>query len=94
MKTIYELCSILSIDYNKVLHEVHPCFADSENVQPMSISSETLARLAGTINSLKQEKTHRLQKVNASFPSMLMMDDLTYFISFSSWVKCLCNVIC
>lgn len=63
IEAIYELCSALSFDYNKMLLEVHPSFVDAANIQPKSISNETLARLAGTINSLKQEKTHRLQKL-------------------------------
>ncbi|XP_020572769.1 65-kDa microtubule-associated protein 5-like [Phalaenopsis equestris] len=71
MKMIYELCSILSIDYNKILLEVQPSLVDAANIQPKSISNETLARLAGTINSLKQEKTHRLQKLQG-LGSMLM----------------------
>ncbi|PKU83239.1 65-kDa microtubule-associated protein 5 [Dendrobium catenatum] len=71
IKTIYELCSILSNDYNKTLLEVHPSFVDAVNTQSKSISNETLARLAGTINSLKQEKTHRLQKLQG-LASMLI----------------------
>ncbi|KAK8963412.1 65-kDa microtubule-associated protein 5 [Platanthera guangdongensis] len=63
IKTINELCSVLSLDFGKMLHEVHPSFADAGNIQLRSISNETLARLSGTIHSLKQEKAIRLQKL-------------------------------
>lgn len=63
IKTIYELCNMLSLDCNKMLLEVHASFVDAENNLPKSISNESLAKLAGTINTLKQDKTHRLQKL-------------------------------
>lgn len=42
---------------------VHPSFGDSSNNLTESISNETLARLAGIVHSLEQEKLQRLQKV-------------------------------
>lgn len=63
VKAIYDLSNVMSIDFNKMLSEVHPSFGDSAKDQPKSISNDTLARLAGTVHSLKQEKKHRLQKL-------------------------------
>ncbi|KAG1327748.1 65-kDa microtubule-associated protein 5 [Cocos nucifera] len=63
VKTIHELSSVMSVDFNKMLCEVHPSFIDSANSHFKNISNETLARLAGTVHSLKQEKKERLQKL-------------------------------
>ncbi|ONK63667.1 uncharacterized protein A4U43_C07F17640 [Asparagus officinalis] len=63
VKSIHELSTVMSIDFNKMLREVHPSFCDSADDQPKSISNDTLARLAGTVHSLKQEKKQRLQKL-------------------------------
>lgn len=61
---IYELSTIMSLDFKTMLSEVHPSFGDSADKQPKSISNDTLARLAGHVHSLKQEKKQRLQKVS------------------------------
>ncbi|KAG0453414.1 hypothetical protein HPP92_024718 [Vanilla planifolia] len=62
IKTIVGLCSVLGFDCNEMLLEVHPSFVD-DACESKSISNDSLARLAETIHSLKQEKTHRMQKV-------------------------------
>ncbi|KAK8919270.1 65-kDa microtubule-associated protein 1 [Platanthera zijinensis] len=49
IKTINELCSVLSLDFGKMLHEVHPIFADAGNIQLRSISNETLAPRTGSM---------------------------------------------
>lgn len=64
VKEIYDLSNVMSIDFNKMLSEVHQSLGDSAKDQPKSISNDTLARLAGTVHSLKQEKKYRLQKVS------------------------------
>ena len=64
VKEIYDLSTVMSIDFNKMMSEVHPSFGDSANDQPKSISNDTLARLAGMVHSLQQEKNQRLQKVS------------------------------
>lgn len=63
VKAIHELSTVMSIDFNKMLSEVHPSFGDSANDQSKSISNDTLARLAGTVHSLNREKKERLQKL-------------------------------
>lgn len=58
----------MSIDFCSTLNDIHPSLSDSSKGIPHSISNDTLARLTGVIQSLKQEKQQRLQKV--TFPDL------------------------
>lgn len=60
---IHELSLVLSIDFLETVNDIHPSLSDVTNGKSKSISNETLARLTGVINSLKQEKQQRFQKV-------------------------------
>ena len=55
---------VMSIDFSKTVNDVHPSLSDSLGNQLKNISNDTLARLMGVIQSLKQEKQQRLQKVS------------------------------
>ncbi|KAG9454810.1 hypothetical protein H6P81_007714 [Aristolochia fimbriata] len=59
---IHELSTMMSMDFIKLLTEVHLSLTDSSN-QSKSISNETLAVLAALVRSLTQEKKDRLQKI-------------------------------
>ncbi|KAK3022715.1 hypothetical protein RJ639_046699, partial [Escallonia herrerae] len=63
IKTLHELSVVMSLDFNKIVTEVHPSLVDTLNAHSKSISNETLARLTGEVQSLKQVKRQRLQKV-------------------------------
>lgn len=63
IRTIHALSDVMSLDINKTVIEVHPSLGDPGNAQPKSISNETLARLTGLVQSLKQEKQQRLRKL-------------------------------
>ncbi|KAK2972425.1 hypothetical protein RJ640_008165 [Escallonia rubra] len=63
IKTLHELSVVMSFDFNKIVIEVHPSLVDPVNAHSKSISNETLARLTGEVQSLKQVKQQRLQKV-------------------------------
>lgn len=63
IKLIQDLSLVLSVDFYKMISGVHPSFGDSSNNLTESISNDTLARLAGIVHSLEQEKLQRLQKV-------------------------------
>jgi len=54
---------VMSVDFRAMLAEIHPSLVDPSHVQLKSISNDTLAKLMGAVNSLKQEKQQRLQKV-------------------------------
>ncbi|KGN51608.1 65-kDa microtubule-associated protein 5 [Cucumis sativus] len=60
---IHELSVVMSMDFLKTVNEVHPSLGDPKSGPSRSISNDTLARLNGVINSLKQEKQERLQKL-------------------------------
>lgn len=63
ISSITELSVVMSIDFRKILNEIHPSLGYSSKGTLQSISNDTLARLTGVIHSLKQEKQNRLQKV-------------------------------
>ncbi|OVA20677.1 Microtubule-associated protein [Macleaya cordata] len=63
INSIHELSTVLLVDFFMTVNEVHPSLGDSANGQPKSISNDTLTRLAGVVQSLKQEKQQRLQKL-------------------------------
>ena len=64
VNTVRELAVVMSIDFSKTVNDVHPSLSDSLGNQLKNISNDTLARLTGVIQSLKQEKQQRLQKVS------------------------------
>ncbi|KAL3629959.1 hypothetical protein CASFOL_026271 [Castilleja foliolosa] len=63
ISAIHGLSVVMSLDFTKIMAEVHSSFVDAVAGQSKSISNETLARLTSKINSLKQEKQQRLLKV-------------------------------
>jgi hypothetical protein len=63
VSTVHDLCAVLGMDFFSTVTEVHPSLNDSTGVQSKSISNETLARLANTVLTLKEDKKQRLHKV-------------------------------
>ncbi|KAI3844815.1 hypothetical protein MKX03_004536 [Papaver bracteatum] len=63
--TVYDLCSVLGIDFINFINEVHqPSLIDSDLwVQSESIDNETFSKLAKTIVDLKKDKMERLEKL-------------------------------
>lgn len=64
LSSIHELSVVMSIDFLKTVHEVHPSLSNSSSGCTKSISNDTLSRLTDLISSLKQQKQQRLSKVN------------------------------
>ncbi|PIN14063.1 hypothetical protein CDL12_13300 [Handroanthus impetiginosus] len=60
---IHKLSVVMSLDFKQIMAEIHASLVDTAAGQWKSISNETLARLAGEMNSLKEEKQQRLLKV-------------------------------
>lgn len=60
---IYDLTTVMSLDFNKAMGDAHPSFVNSLKDQPKSISNISLTRLDEALLSLNQEKKHRLEKV-------------------------------
>ncbi|GMH05079.1 hypothetical protein Nepgr_006919 [Nepenthes gracilis] len=63
ISNIHELSIVMSIDFKGKINEIHPSLVDPGHNQSKSISNETLAKLTSLVNSLKQEKQNRLQKI-------------------------------
>jgi protein regulator of cytokinesis 1 len=63
MNVAHQLCATLGMDFVQIIAGVHPSLVDSDGGHPKSISNDTIARLAKTIHSLREEKKLRLQKV-------------------------------
>eukprot|EP01018_Ginkgo_biloba_P006073 Gb_25382 [translate_table: standard] len=63
VNTIRGISAVLAFDFFKIITEVHPSLDDSVGNQSKSISNDTLSRLDRTVQSLKEEKQHRLQKL-------------------------------
>ncbi|KAG8391074.1 hypothetical protein BUALT_Bualt01G0150000 [Buddleja alternifolia] len=63
ISAIHELSTIMSLDFKKIMTEIHPSFVDTATGQSKSICYGTLARLTSEMNSLKQKKQQRLLKV-------------------------------
>ncbi|KAK3022576.1 hypothetical protein RJ639_047554 [Escallonia herrerae] len=76
IKTLHELSVVMSLDFNKIVTEVHPSLVDPVNAHSKSISNETLARLTGEVQSLKQVKQQRLQKLQGLGGTLIELWDL------------------
>ncbi|KAL6493811.1 hypothetical protein OROGR_031720 [Orobanche gracilis] len=63
ISVIHGLSAVMSLDFKKIMAEIHPSYVDAVSGQSKSISNEILARLTSEINSLTQEKQQRLLKV-------------------------------
>ncbi|XP_043722709.1 65-kDa microtubule-associated protein 5 isoform X2 [Telopea speciosissima] len=63
VNSIHEMTAVMTIDFLKIINEVHPSLVDSSNSLSKNISNDTLSRLAGVVHSLQEEKKKRLQKL-------------------------------
>ncbi|KAH9610680.1 hypothetical protein KSS87_011039 [Heliosperma pusillum] len=63
ISSIHELSVVMSLDFRTIVAEIHSSLVDTGHGQSKSISNDTLAKLTGVVNSLKQEKQRRLQKI-------------------------------
>lgn len=63
LRSIHDLCSVLSMDATKIVSDVHPSLVKSAEGLPKSISDETLDGLKLTVQSLQHERKKRLHKI-------------------------------
>ncbi|OIW21414.1 hypothetical protein TanjilG_02782 [Lupinus angustifolius] len=63
VSTVHDLCAVLGMDFYSTVTEVHPSLDDFKDVHSKSISNGTLARLAKTVLTLKEDKQQRLHKL-------------------------------
>ncbi|CAN6557779.1 unnamed protein product [Malus baccata var. baccata] len=71
VSTVHDLCAVLGLDFLSTVTEVHPSLNDSTGVRTKSISNDTLSRLARTVLALKEDKEHRLHKLQESATQLI-----------------------
>ncbi|PON51216.1 Microtubule-associated protein, MAP65/Ase1/PRC [Parasponia andersonii] len=76
LSSIHELSIVMSFDFLKTVHEIHPSLSNSSCGYLKSISNDTLARLTDLINSLKQQKQQRLKKLQELGKMLIELWDL------------------
>jgi len=72
MSAIHDLTVVMSLDFKNIIANINPSLANHLNVQSKSISNETLASLTSEVNSLKQLKQQRLERVSESSTNLSM----------------------
>ncbi|KAK2971749.1 hypothetical protein RJ640_022888, partial [Escallonia rubra] len=72
--TLNSLCMVLGMDFKQTVSEVHPSLSESEEAR--SISSDTIERLAHAIQSLREVKVQRMQRLQDLATSMLELWNL------------------
>ncbi|XP_071727240.1 65-kDa microtubule-associated protein 1-like [Rutidosis leptorrhynchoides] len=94
---VHGICTVLGSDFYSTITDVHPSLNDVNRAQAISISNDTLARLANTVTTLKESKKQRLQKIrelasqltdlwnlmDASKEERSLFDHVTCYISAS-----------
>ncbi|CAL0308912.1 unnamed protein product [Lupinus luteus] len=63
VSTVHDLCAVLGMDFFSTVTDVHPSLNDFKDVHSKSISNGTLATLATTVLTLKEDKQQRLHKL-------------------------------
>lgn len=61
LHTLNSLCSVLGMDFNHTVSEVHPSLCVSEGTK--NISNHTIEQLAAAIQRLREVKIQRMQRV-------------------------------
>ncbi|CAI9769496.1 unnamed protein product [Fraxinus pennsylvanica] len=63
ISAIHKLSVVMSLDFKRIMAEIHPSLIDSPTGQSKCISNEILARLTNEVNSLTQKKQCHLEMV-------------------------------
>lgn len=65
VSSVHDLCSVLGMDFLSTVTEVHPSLNDSVGAEFKSISDATLSKLSKMVIQLKEEKSKRLERIQA-----------------------------
>lgn len=76
VKSVQDLCAILGKDFLGTITEVHPSLNLSIDVQSKSISNETLNKVFKLVETLKEDKRVRLQKLQGLAAKLIDLWDL------------------
>ncbi|PKU79993.1 65-kDa microtubule-associated protein 3-like [Dendrobium catenatum] len=74
LRTLNTLCLVLGIDFKQTVMEVHPSLEDTEGSK--IVSNEVIDRLASVIQSLREVKLQRMQKLQDLATAMLELWNL------------------
>ncbi|GAB2271558.1 hypothetical protein Dimus_006391 [Dionaea muscipula] len=74
LKTLSSLCSVLGMDFKDKVCKIHPNLNDSKGTR--NISDDTIGKLSSTIQSLKEVKIQRLQKLQDLASTMVELWNL------------------
>lgn len=86
--TLNSICTVLGMDFNQTVKEVHPSLSDSEGSK--NISNETIEKLAAAIQKLREVKLQRMQRVRiCSVFSFQSISNLLFFSVNLSYLLCL-----
>ncbi|KAH7537912.1 hypothetical protein FEM48_Zijuj03G0143200 [Ziziphus jujuba var. spinosa] len=72
--TLNSICTVLGMDFNQTVKEVHPSLSDSEGSK--NISNETIEKLAAAIQKLREVKLQRMQRLQDLATTMLELWNL------------------
>ncbi|XP_059312341.1 65-kDa microtubule-associated protein 5 [Lycium ferocissimum] len=76
MSAIHDLTVVMSLDFKKIIANINPSLVPHLSVQSKSISNETLASLTSEVNSLKQLKEQRLERLQDLGSSLIELWNL------------------
>lgn len=68
---VHSLCTVLGLDFQKTVDEVHPSLHETSSGQSTNISNQTLDGLAQAVLKLKSEKKVRVQKLRGKVESLV-----------------------
>ncbi|GAA0168377.1 non-motor microtubule binding protein [Lithospermum erythrorhizon] len=60
---IHELSVIMSLNFKMIMAEIHPKLVDAPDSRSSCVGNETLTRLTSKLNTLREDKHQRLQKL-------------------------------
>ncbi|XP_031480971.1 65-kDa microtubule-associated protein 8-like isoform X1 [Nymphaea colorata] len=76
LKTVNSLCAALGMDSSKIIEDVDPSFNCSSESRSKSMTDDALHKLNNTVESLKEEKQKRLEKLQNLGKTLRSMWDL------------------
>ncbi|KAL3521451.1 hypothetical protein ACH5RR_019600 [Cinchona calisaya] len=74
LNTLNSLCSVLGMDFKQTVGEVHPSLGESEGTK--NISNDTIEQLAAAIQSFREIKMQRMQRLQDLATSLLELWNL------------------
>lgn len=77
LNTLNSLCLVLGMDFRHIAGEIHSTLKETDGTR--DISDHTLEKLAATIQSLREIKIQRMQRVSTSISYFLLSSRENFF---------------